>query len=264
MVHTVPELKLANISGHDFAVVASENPVILLPLGSHEDHGRCLPMGDFVLAETLAVQVAALCRQTGLLAFVAPAMPFGVADYFGSSPGGLAVSASTFRAMLSDVLSCLLRHKLTRIVIMNGHGGNVPAIHDVTLALSLSDQLVIPSIYLWKAARLLMERQIGDGGYFGHGAEPLLSLTMACRPEFVSSSQPPGVPEGLVLGLPLADFGLIEFEGIPINVPAEFDQISDRIIGNAKPRASAALGDAILSHLVVSIAKFIDHYVSVT
>jgi len=264
MVNTLPELKLANISGCDFAALAAKNPVILLPLGSHEDHGPCLPMGDYILAEILAVKVASLCRESGVAAIVAPALPFGVADYFGSSPGGLAISATTFRAMLSELLKCLLRHQLTRIVILNGHGGNVPSIHDVTLEINLADGAVIPSIYLWKVARLLMERQIGHNASFGHGAEPLLSLTMAARPDYVAMGQPPVTGEGSALGLPVADFGVVEFDGIPINVPVEFDKISHEIIEQAKPRASAAFGETVSNQLVGLIAKFIEHYVSVT
>jgi creatinine amidohydrolase len=263
MINTLPELKLANITGYDFASVAAENPVILLPLGSHEDHGPFLPMGDYILAETLAVQVATRCRETGIMAFVAPALPFGVADYFGSSPGGLALSAGTFQAMLSDLLNGLLRHKLTRIVILNGHGGNVPVIHDVTLAISRADGLIIPSIYLWKVARLLMERQIGKAGRFGHGAEPLLSMTMAARPNHVAIRQLSEAVKDSLLGLPVADFGAVDFDGLPINVPAEFDKISDRLMHQARPCASEELGESVSNQLASFVAKFIEHYVSV-
>jgi len=264
MVNKLSELKLGNISGHDFAAAAAENPVILLPLGSHEDHGPFLPMGDYVLAETIAVKVAALCRESGLSAFVAPALPFGVADYFGSSPGGLALSAGTFRAMLSNLLECLLRHKLTRLVILNGHGGNVPVIHEVTLAINLASGPVIPSIYLWKIARLLMERRIGRDGAFGHGAEPLLSMTMASRADHAGTSETTGAVEGSVLGLPVADFGTVTFDGIPINVPAEFDKISGQMAGEARQRASASRGEAVTNDLAKLAAKFIAHYVSVS
>jgi creatinine amidohydrolase len=263
MVNTLSELKLANMSGHDFAAVASNNPVILLPVGSHEDHGPFLPMGDYLLAEMMAVNTAALCREEGITAIVAPTLPFGVSDFFGSSPGGLAVSAGTFRAMISDLLNCLLRHRLTRIVILNGHGGNVPVIHDVTLSINLADGPIIPSIYLWKVARLLMERQSGQGGFFGHGAEPLLSLTMALRPDCVAG-QTPGTMGGSILGLPITDFGIVEFDGVPINVPAEFDKLSDQLILKAKPRASVKLGEDVSNQIVISIAQFVKHYVSVT
>jgi creatinine amidohydrolase len=109
-----------------------------------------------------------------------------------------------------------------------------------------------------------MERQIGQGRAFGHGAEPLLSLTMAARPSHVMTSLPPQVAEGSLLGLPVADFGAVEFEGIPINVPAEFDKISDQVTREAKTSASAELGEAVSNQLVTLITKFIEHYVSVT
>jgi creatinine amidohydrolase len=49
--------------------------------------------------------------------------PFGSADDFGSAPGGTALSQSTLRAMLDEMLACLLRHGLTRILVVNGLGG---------------------------------------------------------------------------------------------------------------------------------------------
>ncbi len=100
----------------------------------------------------------------GTPCLVAPALPFGVADYFGSSPGGLALAPETFRRVLTDLLEGLLRHGLNRIVILNAHGGNVPVVHEVTLALRRRDGIVIPSFYLWKIARQLMEKQLGGGG----------------------------------------------------------------------------------------------------
>ena len=99
----------------------------------------------------------------------------------GSSPGGLALSTESFRRVLQDVLEGLLRHGLRKIVILNAHGGNVPVIHEVTLGLRHGRGLVIPSFYLWKVARQLMEGQMGvSQERFGHGAEPLMSLTWLC------------------------------------------------------------------------------------
>ncbi len=32
------------------------------------------------------------------------------------------------------MFACLLRHKLDRLIVVNGHGGNVDAVHQTTLA----------------------------------------------------------------------------------------------------------------------------------
>ena len=144
--HRLGDITAAELAGR------ADNPVILLPLGSQEDHGPCLPMGDYLLAETLAVRIAAAAAARDVPAYVAPGLPFGVADYFGASPGGMALAAGTFRAVLAELLESLLRHGLTRLVILNGHGGNGPVIHDVTLQIRRARGVVIPSFYLWKIA----------------------------------------------------------------------------------------------------------------
>jgi len=253
--------RLSDMTAPAFAQAAGSNPVILLPLGSHEDHGPHLPMGDYLLAEPLAVRIAEAATARGVKTFVAPCLPFGVADYFGASPGGLAISAGSFGSVLSELLAGLLRHGLTNIVILNGHGGNVAVIHDVTLQIRRNSGIVIPSFYLWKIARQLMETRIGQGqaGRFGHGAEPLLSLTKALRSDAVQDDT--GLPDTpkTMLGLPVSGFGTLEFLGLDIEAPAEFDQLPRDATAVAWPLASAELGAEVASMLVETAAKFVLH-----
>ncbi len=241
----------------DFAQAMTLKPVILLPLGSHEDHGPHLPMGDYLLADRLAGRIAVSAARMGCRSFVAPCLPFGVADYFGCSPGGLALSPAAFRATLNDLLEGLLRHGLDQIVILNGHGGNVPVIHEVTLNLRRERGVVIPSFYLWKIARKLMEKHVA-GPRFGHGAEPLLSLTMALRGEAVREEAPALPPQSL-LGLKVSNFGTLDFEGMEIDAPAEFDAVPRPAAAAAWPEASAALGQAVADELVALGARFVAH-----
>ncbi len=254
--------RLGDMTASAFAQVAGSNPVILLPLGSHEDHGQHLPMGDYLLAEPLALRIAEAAMAAGVPTFVAPCLPFGVADYFGSSPGGMAISAESFRAVLSDLLATLQRHGLTRIIILNGHGGNVPVIHEVTLEVRRRHGLVIPSFYLWKIARQLMAARLGDGqdARFGHGAEPLLSLTQALRPETMQAGGASGEAETTLLGLPVSNFGTLDFDGLAIEAPVEFDQVPRNATALAWPRSSAELGAATADALVEAGAKFVVHF----
>jgi creatinine amidohydrolase len=253
--------RLSDITAARFSEYAALRPVILLPLGSHEDHGPHLPMGDFVLADMLAVQIAAAASGRGVPTFVAPSQPFGVADYFGSSPGGLALTSASFRAVLFDLLSGLLRHGLDKIIILNGHGGNVPVIHEVTLALKNAGGSIIPSFYLWKVARQLMEARLGVGHEtrFGHGAEPLLSLSLALRPTDTSLMPVEMAPPESMLGLPVTGFGSVAFQSVTVEVPAQFDQVPADARVAALSFASAALGEAVAAELVTVAASFVCH-----
>ena len=257
--------RLADMTAGVFAQAARDNPVILLPLGSFEDHGPHLPMGDYALADMLATRIAQEATLAGVQTFAAPCLPFGVADYFGSSPGGIALAPQNFRLVLEDMIQALLRHGLTKIVLLNGHGGNVPVIHEVSLKLRHQKNLVIPSFYLWKIARQIMEAQLGAGhlARFGHGAEPLLSLSMALRGDDVVAGTPTLSAPGTLLGLPVADFGVLDFQGVAVEAPVEFSEVPHPAIATAWPVASAALGMQISEALVALAVKFIIHFVQV-
>jgi creatinine amidohydrolase len=223
-------------------------------------------MGDYALAEAFALKIAGLCRARNIPIFVAPTLPFGVADHFGSSPGGMAISAASFRSVLNDLLAALLRHKLTRIIILNGHGGNVPVIHEGTLAIKLSGGPVIPSLYLWKICRALMERHVGAAQQkrFGHGGEPLLSLTMALRPEYVVLDDTGMSSAGSILGLGVTDFGTIMFEDMPVDIPAEFSEVPHLAVQNAKLSASEELGQIVAEEMICKAANFVEYFVTAT
>jgi creatinine amidohydrolase len=260
MMNVVSPVRLQDLTAAEFAATLPERPVILLPLGSQEDHGPHQPMGDFVLADMLAGRIARRAQEAGTPCLAAPVLPFGVADYFGASPGGTALSPETFRRVLSEWLAGLMRHGLNRIVILNAHGGNVPVVHEVTLALRKAENVVVPSFYLWKVARLLMEKRLGGGGArFGHGAEPLLSLNMALRPDCVR----PGAVSaegGELLGLKVKDFGALDFEGLTIEAPLEFNAVPKPAIEAAWAEGSAALGEAVAEDLVAAGARFVTHF----
>jgi creatinine amidohydrolase len=256
-------LRLSDVTATDFARLVTEKPVLLLPLGSHEDHGPHLPMGDFVLAGVLADRIAAAARLLGVPAFVAPVMPYGVADFFAASPGAMAVSPEMFRGLLNDLLGGLIAQGLNRIVILNGHGGNVPVIHEVTLAIKKSGGPVIPALYLWKLARAMMQTRIAVER-FGHGAEPLASLNAALRPDCVDFAPAAKAEPAHELGLPVCGFGTVNFAGFAVDVPTEFSQMPDDAIRAAAPAASAALGQAVADELAAYGAAFLAHFAGVT
>jgi creatinine amidohydrolase len=57
-----------------------------------------------------------------------PVLPFGLAPYFAAFPGSMTVRASTYLALIRDLLDSLATQGFRRIAIINGHGGNSPAV----------------------------------------------------------------------------------------------------------------------------------------
>ena len=102
---TTPTVHMGALAGGEAREVLAGNPVILLPMGSHEDQGPHAPMGDYLLAEAIAQRIALRATERGTRTLVAPVLPFGGADYFGSMPGGIAISQTTLRAVLTDMFA---------------------------------------------------------------------------------------------------------------------------------------------------------------
>ena len=240
------------------------NPVILLPLGSHEDQGPHAPMGDYLSAERVAESIARRATQDGTPTLVAPVLPFGGADFFASMPGGISLGQSTIRAVLADMLACLVRHGLHRIVVINGHAGNVQAIHDETQRLWLDRGILIPSLYLWRVGYALLPGILGADRAkraSGHGADPLTSVAMHLFPGLV---RPDLVPEpslpGTVRGLQVSGFGTASFEGVELAVPLEVADTAPNGVFGGDPRLSSAeTGAALVERLTTIGARLAAH-----
>jgi creatinine amidohydrolase len=94
----------------------------VLPLGSTEQHAGLSLATDAILAERVAVEAA---EPLGIPVF--PVMPYGLTPYFTSFAGSVTLRVATFAALLRDVLDSLKQTGFRRVLIVNGHGGNQPA-----------------------------------------------------------------------------------------------------------------------------------------
>ncbi len=248
---------MGELTAGEMRAVLPDDPVILLPLGSHEDQGPHAPMGDYLSAERMAERIAERASAEGTRTLVAPVLPFGGADYFASMPGGISLSPATLKAVLSDMLGCLLRHGLTRIVVINGHGGNVQAIHETTQSIWLDRKILIPSLYLWRVGYGLLPQILGAEKAklaSGHGADPLTSVAMALFPDLIRADLIPGptIP-GQVRGMPVSGFGTVSFEGAEIAVPLELEDIAPNGVWGGDPRLSSPETGAALVEKLTSL-----------
>jgi len=94
----------------------------VLPLGSTEQHAGLSLATDTILAERVAAEAA---QPLGIPVF--PVLPYGLTPYFTSFAGSVTLRVATFAALLRDVLDSLKQTGFRRVLIVNGHGGNQPA-----------------------------------------------------------------------------------------------------------------------------------------
>jgi len=115
--------ELAKIPFTEVARLAqSGKALVILPVGVVEEHGAHLPLGlDAFAAETYAAAAAPLLEAAGYEVVIAPTINYGVARAAIDFPGTLSLEPETLRSMVVEIGRSLSRHKLKRLVILNGH-----------------------------------------------------------------------------------------------------------------------------------------------
>jgi len=105
-----------------------EMDVALLPVGSLEQHGPHLPLDvDAFDAQYLSRQVAEACAEPKPV--VLPLIPYGVAYHHEDFSGTISINPDTLSRLVYEIGMSAARHGITKLIIINGHGGNSPALH---------------------------------------------------------------------------------------------------------------------------------------
>jgi creatinine amidohydrolase len=94
----------------------------VLPIGSTEQHAYLSLSTDNILSERVAIEAA-----EPLNIPVFPVVAYGITPYFRAYPGSVSLRVGTFLQVIRDILDGLAEQGFKRILIVNGHGGNVPA-----------------------------------------------------------------------------------------------------------------------------------------
>lgn len=111
---TWPELKEA----------AEHGAVVVVPVGSTEQHGHHLPVGtDAWLAFDVAREASEAVREK-MIALYTPAVWTGYSPHHMAFPGTITLSTETFLRLLIDICRSIWQHGFRRILLLNAHGGN--------------------------------------------------------------------------------------------------------------------------------------------
>jgi len=138
--------------------------VILLPIGSTEQHGHHLPLDtDNFLARGVCVAAA---RQAPAEMLVMPTIPYGYNEHALDFPGTIHVHYDHFIEYCLDVCKSVVHAGFDRIVIIDGHGSNEHLCEFIARRATLETDALVAST-LW--VRLSVEafervRESGLGG----------------------------------------------------------------------------------------------------
>ncbi len=227
--------------------LAERDAVVLLPVASTEQHGPHLPTGvdDFLVSD--------VCRRTARLlganlpAVVAPTVWCGLADHHLAFGGTFTLSLPTYHALLRDLCRSIQGAGFRKIVIVNGHGGNIQGL--AAIAVELTHELAVPiatTTYFMEAADEIA-RILEDQDCVMHACEAETSMMMAAKANLVQASR---LPDAHGTAFAMAASLLPTLKRF-----TTFDQLRPSGVAGDARRATAAKGEALLAACARNFAR---------
>lgn len=168
----------------EITAARDEGAVVLVPIGSTEQHGAHLAV-DMDIATATAVCARAAEQVTDFPVLVAPPVWSGYSPHHMDNPGTITLRFSTFAAVITDVVDSILQHGFRHVVLINGHGGNIGHLSALATRLSTSGRPVAFASWWNLVGADFATILDGDLKGVGHACEAETSCYLALDPSGV-------------------------------------------------------------------------------
>jgi len=225
--------RLAELDRIELRERAANGAIGLIPVGSLEQHGDHLPVGtDSMLVEGVCLRAAA---RAGVDVLVAPPLWTGFSPHHLRFGATVTLGGATFTALVRETVASL-RTWCTRVIVVNGHGGN----RGPLITLGVEEGIEALSYWELVAGDRLLELFPFDLGSVGHAGEFETSVMLEAFADRV--------------GDPGLEHESIEVENAAFLVP---DMGASGVLGD--PRAATAeAGRAVLDEVVATLVVLLD------
>ncbi len=250
-------MHLDRLTSPEVRAAAPAVRVIVIPLGSFEQHGPHLPLTtDTDLVTAVARAVEQKLSETVLLS---PTLPFGHSTHHLRFPGTLSIRQMPYIQALIALAESVVAIGGTRLLFLNGHGGNgVPAQAALREIKSQFPALKTAFASYWtlgaKTLREVRESQIGG---CGHACEFETSLMLHLHPEKVNMALAKN--DGCRLtGDPYRQNDMQYAR--PAYFVSEFHEVTDNGVVGQPELATAEKGKKFFEGIVPAVAAFVEDF----
>ena len=178
------DVRWEKLTGPELKALAERGALPILPIGSLEQHGPHLPVWtDSFLAHELAIAAARLA--TDIPAVVLPPLWTGLSEHHLPFGGTISLDHATLHAVLRCVVRSLRAQGFSRLLILNGHGGNIEPL--AVSVRELAHEFGIPVVTTtWpNVAPVEVAQALTTQAGIMHACEGETSLWLALAPEEV-------------------------------------------------------------------------------
>lgn len=184
------EVEWARMTAPDLREIAARgNALAILPVGSLEQHGPHLPViTDTASASAAAIRAARLVADDVPVA-VLPGLWLGMSEHHLPFGGTITVDYQAYEGMLRGVVKSLKALGFGRLLIVNGHGGNIDPLAVAVRELAVTYDLPIVSTTPWFLAPKETSAIFESDTAPKHACEGETSVMMAIAGDIVKADK---------------------------------------------------------------------------
>ncbi|MFM1654622.1 creatininase family protein [Brevibacillus sp. B_LB10_24] len=179
------------MTGHQFN--NSKVDKVIFGVGAFENHGYHMPFGTDALISNIICEKLAE-RVEGLM--VLPPINYGLSQHYNKFPFTVSLTPETTTNVIKEVLLEVVRNGIKKILIMNGHDGNIAPIELAARAVKVAHpDVTIACLNDWwvAAGRMVPEGTFDVWNGLGHAGEGETSMGLALFEELIEMEHAKGV-----------------------------------------------------------------------
>ena len=184
----IPEARnFAYLNWKQVDALPRDKTLLVLPTAAIEQHGHHLPLATDTLIGDLLLGHALALLQADLPIYALPSVCYGKSKEHIGFPGTMAMSASTYMAVLHDIGASVAAAGFKKLVFYNSHGGN-SALNDV-MARDLRAEFGLRTFHMGASAGAKAEGLSAQEAKYGfHANEYETAVLLSATPELVDTS----------------------------------------------------------------------------
>lgn len=253
-------MKYGELTWTDIEKLDKTHKVVVMPLGSLEQHGRHCPLfTDSLLGGEMAARLEAALPETVLLL---PVQWLGSSDHHLKFPGTISIPSALYIDMVSHMCECVLAAGFRRIFLHLSHGGNDVPCQEVIhrLGLKYRDRLDfwLASAGWWSVADEVVRLPEMATARSTHACEYETSMVLALRADLVDLSQARGEQPYLESRYYFPFLTTTQRSKVNVSLPMEH-MTSTGAMGRPD-LASAAKGHRLLEAISAKIIDFVREF----
>ena len=241
------QIEWHNLRAPELRALAEADAMVVIPVGSTEQHGPHLPVQvDARLAAEVAKRAAARISEHQSVV-VAPTLWCGLAEHHMAFGATITLDFATFHALIRCVCDSILRHGFRRLALLNGHGGNIKALDVIAgeLKRELGARVVSATYWTVSGVASAFREILDEQTSVAHACEAETSMMLALEPGLVDRDEMARV-EGCTRNLSVSG-GVYRWRG--------FEEMTESGVIGFPAAATADKGERLLAAAAEGVAE---------